>query len=68
MICVWEATPFAMVGLCEWGLLQLCVVMATGGANVAKESLEKDTREDDEDEIAKFCTQLDDYTPTVRMN
>ena len=50
------------------GLLQLCVVMATGGANVAKERLEKDTREDDEDEIAKFCTQLDDYTPTVRMN
>ena len=39
--------------------------MATGGANVAKESLEI---EECDDEITKFCAQLDDYTPTVRMS
>ena len=42
--------------------------MASGGASVAKESLEEDTKEDAEQEIMKFCAQLDDYTPTVRMN
>ena len=41
--------------------------MASGGASGAKESLDKDTKEDEED-MVQFCTQLDDYTPTVRIN
>jgi len=42
--------------------------MASGGASGAKESLDKDTKEDEEEDMVQFCTQLDDYTPTVRIN
>ena len=46
-----------------------CSGMASGGASVAKDSSEEDTKQDAEEEtIMKFCAQLDDYTPTVRMN